>query len=70
MTVPKVVRDALGIQEGDELLFRVTGNRAVIGRTPDFRSLAATVTVAAAKRNTAWSDLLRRTRAARATTCR
>jgi AbrB family looped-hinge helix DNA binding protein len=29
VTVPKAVRDALGIREGDEVVFHVEGNRAV-----------------------------------------
>jgi len=29
VTVPKAVRDALGIKEGDEIVFRVEGNRAL-----------------------------------------
>ena len=33
VTVPKAVRDALGIHEGDEVVFRVEGNRAVLART-------------------------------------
>ena len=36
VTVPKAVRDALGIEEGDEVVFRVEGNRAVLARTPGF----------------------------------
>jgi antitoxin PrlF len=66
VTVPKAVRDALGITEGDEVVFRVEGNRAVMARTPDFLDLAASIRVPAAKRNVAWDDVLRRTRAARA----
>jgi len=65
VTVPKVVRDALGIREGDEVVFRVEGNRAVLARTPDFLDLAGSVRVPAAKRNVAWDDVLRRTRADR-----
>jgi AbrB family looped-hinge helix DNA binding protein len=34
VTVPKAVRDALGIKEGDEVVFRVEGNRALLTRTP------------------------------------
>ena len=30
VTVPKVVRDALGLAEGDEVVFRVEGHRAVL----------------------------------------
>ncbi len=66
VTVPKVVRDALGIKEGDKIVFRVEGNRAVLARTPDFLTLGGTVRVPAAKRNVAWDDVIRRTRAARA----
>ena len=66
VTVPKVVRDALGITEGDAVVFRVEGNRALMARTPDFLDLAASIRVPAAKRNVAWDDVLRRTRAARA----
>ena len=67
VTVPKVVREALGVKEGDEIVFRVEGNRAVLARTPDFLTLGGTVRVPAAKRNVAWDDVIRRTRAARAT---
>lgn len=66
VTVPKTVRDALGITEGDEVVFRVEGNRAILARTPDFLSLAGTVSVPAAKRNVAWDEVLRRTRSSRA----
>lgn len=66
VTVPKVVRDALGIAAGDEVVFRVEGNRAVLARTPDFLDLAGTINVPAAKRNVAWDEVLRRTKSARA----
>ncbi|MDE0805819.1 MAG: AbrB/MazE/SpoVT family DNA-binding domain-containing protein [Acidimicrobiales bacterium] len=67
VTVPKAVRDALGIHEGDEVVFRVEGNRAVLARTPDFLDLAGTISVPASKRNVAWDDIVRRTRADRVT---
>jgi len=66
ITVPKAVRDALGIGEGDNVVFRVEGNRAVLARTPDFLSLAGTMKVPAARRNVAWDDVIRKTRSARA----
>lgn len=66
VTVPKAVRDALGIEVGDEVVFRVEGDRAVLAKTPDFLDLAGTVSVPAAKRNVAWDDVIRKTRAARA----
>ena len=66
VTVPKVVRDALGIEAGDEVVFRVEGNRAVMARTPEFLDLAGSITVPAAKRNVAWDEVIRRTRSTRA----
>ncbi|MFO7590539.1 MAG: AbrB/MazE/SpoVT family DNA-binding domain-containing protein [Acidimicrobiia bacterium] len=66
VTVPKAVRDALGIREGDDVVFRVEGNRAVLARTPDFLTLAGTIRVPAAKRNAAWDEVIRKTRSARA----
>jgi antitoxin PrlF len=66
VTVPKAVRDALGISEGDEVVFRVEGNRAVLARTKDFLDLAGTIQVPASTRNVAWSEVVRRTRADRA----
>ncbi len=70
VTVPKVVRDALGIEAGDEVVFRVEGNRAVLARTPDFLDLAGSITVPAAKRNVAWDEVIRRTRSTRSTSRR
>lgn len=66
VTVPKAVRDALGIKEGDEVVFRVEDRRAVLARTPDFLDLAGAIAVPARKRNAAWDDVILRTRAARA----
>jgi len=60
------VREARGINAGDEVVFRVEGKRAVLARTPDFLSLAGTVDVPCARRNAVWDDVLKRTRAARA----
>lgn len=66
VTIPKAVREALGLKEGDSVLFRLEGDRAVIAATPDFLELAGTFTVPASKRNVAWEDVVQRTRAARA----
>ena len=70
LTVPKAVREALGLGEGDDVVFRVEGDRAVLARTPEFLSLAGTVAVPAAKRNVAWDEVIRSTRASRAATAR
>lgn len=66
VTVPKVVRDALGIEEGDEIVFRVDGRRAVVAKTARFLDLAGTIIVPAAKRNVAWDKVIRGARAGRA----
>ena len=66
VTIPKSVRDALELHEGDELLFRVDQTRAVIAKTPSLLELAGSVSVPAGKRGTPWDDVLGRTRADRA----
>jgi AbrB family looped-hinge helix DNA binding protein len=66
LTVPRAVREALALEEGDHVLFRVEGDRAIMARTPDLLALAGSVSVPAAKRGTPWSEVLRQTRRARA----
>jgi antitoxin PrlF len=65
VTIPRAVREALGLGEGDYLLFRVEGQRAVLARTADLLDLAGAVEVPAAKRGASWDEIRRRTRAAR-----
>jgi AbrB family looped-hinge helix DNA binding protein len=66
VTIPKSVRDALDLHEGDALLFRVERSRAVLAKTPNFLSLAGAVSVPAGKRGTEWSEVVRRSRSERA----
>ncbi len=66
LTVPKAVREALELDEGDQVVFRVEGKRAVLARTPNLLDLAGVVRVPAAKRGTPWREVLRQTHAARA----
>ena len=66
VTVPKSVREALGVAEGDQLVFRVEGNRAIVARMESFLDLAGSVEVPAAKRNASWDEVIRRTRGSRA----
>jgi antitoxin PrlF len=65
VTIPKAVREALELHEGDELVFRVERSRALLAKTPDFLDLAGAVAVPAAKRATPWDEVLRRTRGER-----
>ena len=66
LTIPRAVREALALEEGDEVIFRVEGGRAVLARSPDLLDLAGSVSVPAAKRGTPWREVLRQTRRARA----
>lgn len=66
ITVPKAVRDVLELVEGDEILFRVDGNRAVMSKTPQFLDLAGSIQVPADLRSATWDEVLRTTRSRRA----
>ncbi|MGI8513007.1 MAG: AbrB/MazE/SpoVT family DNA-binding domain-containing protein [Solirubrobacteraceae bacterium] len=66
VTIPKRVRHALDLHEGDQVVFRVERARAIVAKTADFLELAQSVPVPAAKRGTAWDDVIRRTHAERA----
>lgn len=66
VTVPVAVRRALGIEEGDTVIFRVDGDGARMQRAPSFLDLAGSLPVPAARRNAAWDEVLRTSRAARA----
>ncbi|MFN8520131.1 MAG: AbrB/MazE/SpoVT family DNA-binding domain-containing protein [Chloroflexota bacterium] len=65
VTVPKQVRDALGIQQGDQLHFRVVGDHAILARTPAFLDLAGSVRVPPGREGVAWEVAVAATRARR-----
>jgi AbrB family looped-hinge helix DNA binding protein len=66
ITIPKEVREALGITEGDQIVFRVEQHRALLAKTANLIDLAGTVDVPAAKRGMAWDEVRRDTRRTRA----
>lgn len=66
ITLPKAVRDALGLREGDRVVFRVEGSYAVLARTADLLELAGTVPVPPTERGADWKDVMDQTRRARA----
>ena len=66
ITIPKEVRDALGLAAGDSVIFRVEEHRAVLARTPHLLDLAGSVPVPAGKRGVAWDEVMAATRKARA----
>ena len=61
VTLPKPLRDALQIREGDVVTFRVELDHAVLVRPGNFLDLAGSVDVPAEMRNLTWSEILDRT---------
>ncbi|MGI8974124.1 MAG: AbrB/MazE/SpoVT family DNA-binding domain-containing protein [Gaiella sp.] len=66
VTVPKSVRQALGLEEGDSVVFRIEGSRATLARTSDLLDLAGIVDVPVELRGTQWRRIRDRTHAGRA----
>jgi len=67
ITIPKSVREALRLNEGDQVVFRlIEGERAIVARTPDLLELAASVPVPAELRGLSWDEVRRRAWAAQA----
>lgn len=66
ITIPKQVRDALDLNEGDRVVFRIYDGRAVLSRTPDLLDLAGAVPVPAGREGAAWSPIRGETRRQRA----
>jgi AbrB family looped-hinge helix DNA binding protein len=61
VTIPKAVREALGVREGDEVVFRIVdGDLVMLGRAPDLLELAGSVPVPHAVRGLDWHELRRR----------
>lgn len=57
VTVPKEVREALGLGTGDTLLFRVEGERAVVTRIPSLLELGGSIPVPPDVRGAPWDEL-------------
>jgi antitoxin PrlF len=68
ITIPKVIREALGVEDGDHVVFRIEGDRAVIARTSNLLGMAASITAPAATRGSAWDDVIARAQASRSRT--
>ena len=60
ITIPKAVREALNLEEGDAVLFRVREGRAVISKTPNLLDLAGSVPVPEEVRGLPWEEIKRR----------
>lgn len=57
VTLPKDLRDALGLKAGDKVLFRVHKDRAVLAKVPSFLELAGSVPVPPRKKGATWSRI-------------
>jgi AbrB family looped-hinge helix DNA binding protein len=57
VTLPKAVRDALGVEPGDRVLFRVVDGHALIARTPDLLELAGSIPVPPHLRGASWEEI-------------
>ncbi len=55
--VPKRVREALGLHSGDQVIFRVSENHAVIAKTRNFLDLAGSVVTPADKQHVSWEEV-------------
>ncbi|MFC9896650.1 AbrB/MazE/SpoVT family DNA-binding domain-containing protein [Nocardia sp. NPDC127579] len=57
LTLPKVIRDALDLQVGDNVLFRLEGQVVVLAKTPDLLELAGSVPVPPEVRSKSWDEI-------------
>jgi AbrB family looped-hinge helix DNA binding protein len=57
ITIPRSVRRALQLNEGDAVVFRVEGDRAVLARTPDLLDLAGSIDVPAEVNGMSWPNI-------------
>lgn len=65
VTIPNDMRDALGLEEGDMLLFQLEGLHVTISKVNDFIEMAGSVPVPPEKRGKPWKEILRETYANR-----
>ena len=65
VTIPKSVREALGLHQGASVTFRVEANRAILAASGDLLDMAGSVSVPADKRGTPWDDVRQATRRTR-----
>ena len=57
LTIPKEVREALGLRTGDHVTFRVRDGAAVMAKVPDFLDLAGSVPVPAELSGKSWREI-------------
>ncbi|MQA83239.1 MAG: AbrB/MazE/SpoVT family DNA-binding domain-containing protein [Streptosporangiales bacterium] len=57
ITIPKAVREALELSEGDQVMFRVEGDQARLTRVPDFFELKGSVPVPPEVLGLSWGEI-------------
>lgn len=57
VTLPKSVRDALGLEPGDRVFFRLHQGRAVLSKVESFLDLAGSVSVPPVRHGASWSTI-------------
>ncbi len=57
ITLPKELRDAIGLKAGDTVLFRVVDGRAVLAKIPSFLDLAGAFPLPPDMRDLDWDEL-------------
>ncbi len=57
ITIPKDVREALALEQGDTIDFRVDGDHAVVKKVPNFLDLAGTVEVPPDVEGLSWEEI-------------
>lgn len=62
ITVPKSVRNALHLEPGDNVIFRLVDDHAILARTANFLDLAGSIPVPPAKRGADWDEVRHSTR--------
>ncbi len=66
ITIPQAVREALGLKQGDAVLFRVADGQTTIRRIPDLMEISGAVEIPVEKRGTPWKQIIEETRRVRA----
>ena len=57
LTIPKEVREALGLRAGDRVFFTVRDGAAVLAKVPGFLELASSVPVPAELSGKSWKEI-------------
>ena len=61
LTIPKSVREALGIDKGDRVVFRVEDGCVLLAKIPELLDLAGTIAVPEGKEGASWSEIVEAT---------